>query len=369
MTERLKPDQQSKDTMSWHDIVGHREVIDRIQRAVLRRRIAGAYLFVGPSGVGKATIARKLAQTLLCNARSRHAAEPCGICAACVQVAARTHPDLDVIARSDERAVLSIELFVGDRSHRNQEGLCHRIALKPFHSAYRVAIIDDADDLSLEGANVLLKTLEEPPPYAVIILIATSLSRQLPTVRSRCQTLFFQALQDEEVAFVLRSRFGFEESRRLEQLVRLARGSVRTALELAESDLLVIRNELLPELIRVDWNPVAVSERVLHYLDRSTKESLNKRRILRHLIQMTADLYRHLLRKMATLPSSADELVEQLAQEALASGRFDWRALLECLDACLEADQAAQSHAHLPTLVDAWLDRLAEAAPIYCKLK
>ncbi|GIW94893.1 MAG: ATPase AAA [Pirellulaceae bacterium] len=354
--------------MSWQEIVGHQRIIERIRQAVLRRRIAGSYLFAGPPGIGKFTIARKLAQTLLCMRRSDGSDEACGHCPSCRQVLAGSHPDLSVVCRSEERATLSIDLFVGDHLHRNQEGLCQWIALKPFQSRYRVAIIDDADDLSPESANVLLKTLEEPPPYAVIVLIATSLSRQLPTIRSRCQTIVFQPLADDEVAEVLTRKGLVDDPRRRQELVRLAQGSVRTACELADAEFLALRDELLWELIRPDWKPAAVAELLIGYLDKATKDSIVKRRLFRHVVRAVSDVYRQMMRELAGLGPQADASLCRAAQQALATGRFSWQTILDCLEACLEADQAAQAHAHLPTLVDAWLDRLAEAAAIICRL-
>src|SRR4029450_8202547 len=98
-----------------------------------------------------------------------------------------------------------LELLIGDAEHRMRAGLCYNIALKPFSARRKVAIIDDADYLNKEGANCLLKTLEEPPPKSLLIMIGTSEQRQVPTIRSRCQIVRFQPLAEEDVAELLLS--------------------------------------------------------------------------------------------------------------------------------------------------------------------
>lgn len=347
--------------MSWSEIVGHEQVKTWLQRAIVRQRLAGSYLFVGPAGVGKCTVALKVAQSLLCMARSADSAEPCGRCRSCLLVLSRQHPDLDLIRRPEGRTLLPIELFVGDREHRNQEGLCHRLALTPYYGPYRVAILDDADDLSIEGANVLLKTLEEPAPFVVIILIATSLVRQLPTIRSRCQIVSFLPLEEHQVADILRTRHLVEDAAQREQLAALASGSVQTALEWAESGMVDVRQKVLSELVRPHWDPQALAHWMQQHIEGAGKESAAKRRALRQMIGLVMDFFRQALHAANARPLQGDTFLRRLTQEALTQWAVDRQALVDCIDACLQADQAAMANAHIATLIDTWLDSLAEA--------
>ncbi len=180
--------------MVWQGIEGHDAIADRFRTALTHGRLASTFLFVGPAGIGKRTFALKLAQSLLCQAVPAEQLAPCGTCDSCIQVLAGTHPDLHLVCKPADKGFIPLAAFIGDDDHRMREGLCHAIALKPFMGGRRIAIIDDADYLNEEGANSLLKTLEEPPPRSVLILIATSLERQLPTIRSRCQTVRFGRL-------------------------------------------------------------------------------------------------------------------------------------------------------------------------------
>src|SRR5260221_2043128 len=189
--------------MPWQSIRGHDRVVDKFRRALANGRLASTFLFVGPPGIGKRTFALKLAQGLLCERVPDERLDPCGKCPSCHQVASLNHPDVEIVAKPADKAFIPLEALIGDAEHRMRAGLCYNIALKPYSGRRKMAIIDDADYLNKEGANCLLKTLEEPPPKSILILIGTSEQRQLPTIRSRCQVIRFQPLAEQEVADLL----------------------------------------------------------------------------------------------------------------------------------------------------------------------
>ncbi len=186
--------------MIWEKIIGQSEAIDVLHRSAASGRLAHALLFVGPPGVGKGLAARTLATALLCERVPESELDACGECPSCRMMQAGTHPDFLSVACPEGKSELPIELLVGSRENRGGEGLCHDLSLRPMAGRRRVALIDDADRMSNESANALLKTLEEPPPYAVIVLIAADSSKILPTIRSRCQTVRFGPLDPSQVA-------------------------------------------------------------------------------------------------------------------------------------------------------------------------
>src|SRR4051812_16934528 len=147
--------------MSWPRVRGHEAIVRSFDAAWRKGRLGHAYLFVGPAGVGKHTLARELARALLCETRGDSLAA-CGACGSCKLVDANTHPDLTLAARPEEKLELPIE--------RIRE-LIEHLSLKPARGGRKVAILDDADDLNEESANAFLKTLEEPPPGSLLILI------------------------------------------------------------------------------------------------------------------------------------------------------------------------------------------------------
>ena len=109
--------------MPWHNIEGHDAVVEKLRRAVARNRLASSFLFAGPAGIGKRTFALKLAQALLCQNRPEAALDPCETCPSCAMVLAGTHPDIEVVAKPDDKSFMPVELFIGDqRASRPRKG-------------------------------------------------------------------------------------------------------------------------------------------------------------------------------------------------------------------------------------------------------
>lgn len=346
--------------MSWGRVIGHERPRERLQRAIARGRLASTYLFVGPAGIGKRMFAMRLAQALLCERAAEAELQPCEHCASCQQVAAGAHPDLEMVARPAERMVLPIELFVGTRDQRMRAGLCRWIALKPTAASRKIALIDDADYFSEESANCLLKTLEEPPPRSLIILLATSLQRQLPTIRSRAQVLRFQPLGTEQVSQLLVDR-GME-AERAAALGQVSGGSVAHALELAEGSLSDYRDEFLAVLAQVHRLPVARQTEVSKYID-SAGSDLEPRRVrLRQLLNVAVEFFRQLMRQLAGRVPEGDAAMRAHLDAACRTWPGNAETAAGCLQRCLEAVRQVDAPAYLGVLVDCWLDDLRQIA-------
>src|SRR5437016_2190902 len=224
--------------VSWQRVRGHERLVDAFDRVVRRGRLGHAYLFAGPPGVGKRLFAEELARALLCESPARTRLEACDLCPACRQVAAGTHPDLFIAGKPEESLELPIDVM---------RDLCRSFSLKSARDRGKVVILDDADDLNEESANCFLKTLEEPPPRSVLLLIGTSPDRQLATIRSRCQVVHFAPLAGELVAELLRAQ-GAEDPALIERLVRLSGGSPGRARALADPALWEFRRQMLGQL-------------------------------------------------------------------------------------------------------------------------
>lgn len=185
---------------SW-GVVGHEWAVSLLQRALRRKELSHAYLFTGPEGVGKMTLAQALARALLC---SRVGESPCGTCQACRLTQSGSHPDLHVIlpaTRSDRIGISQVR------------ELTRQLSLTPSLGRYRVAILADFDRASPSAANALLKTLEEPPAYAILVLLAPDADSLLPTVVSRCQVVPLRPLPLSTVARALEERWGVDPER------------------------------------------------------------------------------------------------------------------------------------------------------------
>jgi len=197
-------------------LVGHQRPKEMLARALAHSTIHTGYLFTGPAGVGKHLAAAEFLRAWLC---SESGCEPCGVCPSCRLSAGTAHPDLLVVAPEEKKKSISI---------KQVRALGAWLSQSPLLGRHKAALLDPADSLGAEGANALLKTLEEPPPGRVIVLIATRSGALPPTVRSRCQQVPFGALSDDEVAEVLRRNSWPALSAR--QAAALAEGSPGAAL-------------------------------------------------------------------------------------------------------------------------------------------
>lgn len=351
--------------MTWQEIHGHDQVVEQFRQAIRRGRLASTFLFVGPPGIGKHTFALKLAQSLLCDNSPEVDLNPCGHCPACQQVAARTHPDLELVCKPTDKSNIPLELLIGKEEHRMREGLCYNLSLKPVHGTRRIAIIDDADFLSAgqqESANCLLKTLEEPPPHAVIILVGSSEQKQLPTIRSRSQVVRFRPLPQDTIAQLLVSKGLVDDPPTAVRLAAMSEGSMRRALELADEALDEFRVTLLTHLSEPQADSVEFAKSVGPFVEQAGKDAPPRRARMHQIFGMAADFYRQLMRSLSGLPIEGDQALVRAVQTAYAVWPGDQEAAAACLERCLDAQWQVQANANQATLIDCWLDDLAAIA-------
>ncbi len=343
----------------WLGIEGHDEIVERFRKAVARGRLASTFLFVGPEGIGKRALALALAKSLLCQTRNEEELNPCGRCPSCVQVDAGIHPDIHVICLPEGKSTIPISLFIGEDDTRMREGLCHNISLKPFMGKRRFAIIDDADLIKQpEGSNCLLKTLEEPPPRSVIILIGTSAAKQLPTIRSRSQIVHFKPLAKEVVARILVEKQLVADPAEAERLAAQSGGSVTRAVKLADPELWRFRDELLMQFARPRLDSVSLAKSVNAFVEAAGKEAPPRRERARLVIGFAADFYRQLVYRQANLKTSNDATLMQHVEAAFRAGQTDQELAANRAERCLEAISHVDRNANQSTLIEAWLDDL-----------
>jgi DNA polymerase III subunit delta' len=343
----------------WQGVFGHDDVVEQFRRTLTSGRLASTYLFVGPAGVGKRRFAMELAHSLLCTEAPEPALAPCGQCESCRLFAAGNHPDLDCVSLPPDKSTLPIEIFIGDREHRNQEGLCHRIGLRPFFGRRKVAIVDDADHFSIPSANCLLKTLEEPPPSALLILIGTSPSRQLPTIRSRSQIVRFRPLSSNTVAQILVDTGTIADLGRAHEVAELSDGSIERAMKLADPALSDFRRQLQNELARPRLDSARLSRMIQSFTDEAGKEASLRRDRLRILIGFAIEIYRAQLR-LAIGSKGAIESTETDRNDR-TTHRTDHASELhvDSIDACLAALEQIDRNANLGLVIHHWSETLA----------
>lgn len=345
--------------MAWQGIEGHDAIAAHFVEAHDRGRIAGSYLFVGPPGVGKGAFALALARALVCEAPQPGLAA-CERCRSCVQAAAGSHPDIDVIRKPDDKSTIPLDLLIGDDAHRMREGLCWRILLKPAIGTRKVAVILDADHFSEEAANCLLKTLEEPPDGAAIILVGTSLERQLPTIRSRCQVIRFAPLPADVVRRVLEREAATvaepADPAAIAACAAASGGSLDRARLLLDPDITAFRGRLLELLGRRPLHGVDLSRDTTAFVDAAGKDAPPRRARLRVALDAALEVFRTAARSAVGDASAGDPAVAKAA----AAWAGDADAAAAAVDATLDALAALDRNANLGVLVDAWTAILEE---------
>ena len=224
--------------MSFADIVGHDRPLNIVRRALANHTLAHAYLFSGDEGIGKKTTALELAAAVNCHEPGPDGG--CGTCPACRQTASRTHPDLHFIeADGDEIKIDQIRQAQAD------------LSLKPFEGAKKILIVDGAETMNAASSNAFLKTLEEPPGDALIVLISSTPRSLLQTIRSRCQEIRFHPLPRRTLAQVLVQKRGLSE-RDASFLAALAQGSLGRGLAMDGGKEKEERSEMLMLWARVE---------------------------------------------------------------------------------------------------------------------
>lgn len=236
----------------WRTI-GQSHAVTLLESGLCAESLSHAYLFMGPSHVGKTTLALDLAQALNCQG----AEPPCGECKSCQRIVSGKHTDVTIIGLAQGSAKNQIEATTHvEISIKEIQELQRRASLPPFEGQWKVFIIDGAENLSLEAANCLLKVLEEPPPRVMILLLAENEAKLLPTVISRCQRVELRPLSSVDIEKVLVDSRGVE-SNRAKLLARLSEGCLGWAIVAAEDDTALQQRDqrLLPlfPLLGASW--------------------------------------------------------------------------------------------------------------------
>jgi DNA polymerase III subunit delta' len=331
--------------VSWATIVGQPRAVRLLRQATVSGKVAHAYLFVGPEGVGKHTVALELAKALNC-LHPQSDGGACNTCGSCRKISAvpPLHPDVMDVApegrfiKTDQMRELQEEMYA-----------------RPNEGKVRVAIVDHADRLNPEAGNRVLKLLEEPPAYAELILLTSNLSGVLPTIISRCQVVNFPPLSTDDVARVLQGQLGVE-SAQARLYASLSGGSIGHAAAMAGDPEVTKRRDQTYDLLRQlsgmdDLGLIGQAE-----LLEKEKE---------HLEDALELLTAWLRDALIVAQTGSDQLVinaDRLPQVRLLVTSYGNRGLLAMVGAVIEARGHLQRNANARLALDVLLLRLGEAA-------
>ncbi len=302
--------------MDLSNVLHHEQQKNHLLSALKSGRLSHAYLFEGPEGVGKWTLAKTFAQGLFCEASHPI---PCGECPSCRQVLSDQHPDFFLIEP-------------GKESIKNEriEAFQEFVRTKPYRAKKKIALIDRAHQMTPRAQNRLLKTLEEPPADTHLFLISANASALLPTVRSRLLILRFHRMPEEVLTRLLVERHALSYLE-AEQLARLSGGSVGRALALKESDDFYALRTLLVEI-------------VIDMIDRKREPVLRKISKLKAYEDSFDDIMyilKHLFRDLMILKGGGDDRllihadeIELLRAKRHAVSREQLLRAMEQLEAC-----------------------------------
>jgi DNA polymerase-3 subunit delta' len=321
------------------------------RRAVRRGKLAHAYLFLGPPGVGKRRVARGIAQSLTCSAFPAEALDACGTCPACRQIQSGTHPDLMVVGLPEGKRELPVEAFLGPRERRGREGLLHELSLRPMSASRRLAIIDDADRMTEESANALLKTLEEPPAGVILFLIASSSDALLPTIRSRCQPLLFGPLPEDAVASLVVEQEWETDGAAAAEIARLSSGSLETARQLLDPGLRGLRQGIAAALATHPFSPVDAAKQALTAIEDLQGGAAGQRANAGWLVRFSVDF----LRQALVADDAANGQIERFRRAYPPDDPAMADRITAALERCLRAEEHLQQSMPAPLCLESLL--------------
>ena len=207
----------------FHDIIGHDDIIRHLKNAIETGKVSHSYIFTGEPGSGKKLLAGTFAAALQCESGE---SEPCMTCDSCKKVIGKNHPDIITVTHEKPGSISIDEV---------REQVVHDVDIKPYCSPYKIYIIPDAEMMTVQAQNALLKTIEEPPEYAVIMLLTSNVDALLPTIQSRCVRLDLKVVDDNLVKKYLMERLHVPDYQ-AEIDASFAQGSIGKAQEAATSE-------------------------------------------------------------------------------------------------------------------------------------
>ena len=222
---------------SFTEIVGHEQIKEHMQAAIRDKKPFHAYLFQGEEGVGKEALARTFAAGLQCQSES--ADKPCKECVSCRQMESGNQPDVIWVTR--EKASLGVDEI--------REQLCNTMDIKPFSSPYKIYLVPEAEKMTEAAQNALIKTIEEPPEYGIVILMTSNISALLPTIQSRCLTMEFRPLSTAVVESYVKEHCQVPDYQ-ARASAAFAQGNLGKAMRYAKSEDFIERKDHIISLLR-----------------------------------------------------------------------------------------------------------------------
>ena len=271
---------------TFEEVVGQQHIVATLQNAIKNNKLAHAYLFCGPRGTGKTSVAKLLAKTINCTSDGNR---PCGKCANCIDIQESTHPDVIELDAATNNGVDEVRELID------------KVKYAPMQGKYKVYIIDEVHMMTASAFNALLKTLEEPPEYCIFILATTEPHKVLPTIVSRCQRFDFNKvptpLIKERLSYIAEKEGIKCEDAALQLVSEIAEGGMRDALSIMDQCIAYAQNDIKASDVSAVYGIATTREKLdlLAFVsDRDTKSLMEKAKSLSNrgidLQRLTTDL-------------------------------------------------------------------------------
>lgn len=225
---------------TFEEIAGNEQMIKQIQKSIAKKRISHAYMIHGQSGTGKKLLANTIAKTLQCEKQS---ITPCNQCTSCRTFDSKNNPDIFYITAQKNKNSISVEDI--------RQQLIKNMEIKQYRYPFKIFIVDKADTMTIAAQNALLKTLEEPPHYGIIFLLANNIDKFLPTILSRCVTMKLRPISTKAIEQYLLDNH-IAEQQNVSIFAEYAQGSIGKAIEIATSETFYsMRKDIIEKLISI----------------------------------------------------------------------------------------------------------------------
>ena len=334
--------------MSFQSIIGHEAAISRLRAAIRNGRLAHAYIFAGPEGLGKTLAARAFAKAILCETRGDDA---CGACVACRKFEHGNHEGFETIGPEGAGQLVKIEAL---------RQLQHRLAFASAGGEHRVVVIEPAERMRAETANAFLKTLEEPPPGVVMILITAQPAALLDTILSRCQMVRFAPVARDDIGQMLTGQHSAPPDAAA-LAAAMSDGSPGHAIGLLDGTLAAERDEIFDALLglTLENTPGLVAE-LMQRIKKGGSALSGQRVTARGLLALMLYVFRDIL--AVTLAGDTYPLYSADRREAMhdAAVVFDSRGVLAILDLLIGGIELIGRNVNLEMLLDDLVGRIAQ---------
>lgn len=322
--------------MKIDDIAGQTVALTHLKNALKKDQISQAYMLIGEPGMGKKTIAESFAESILCEERKPGEYEHCGKCRSCHQVETGNHPDC-IFVTHEKSNLISVDEI--------REQLVSDVEIKPYQGSKKVYIVPDAEMMNEQAQNALLKTLEEPPEYAVIILLVANADLMLPTLLSRSIKLPLAPLPDQVIEEKLIKDY-YIQKYRTSSIVKFARGNLGRAIEMSENDDFIedknTASDIMKKVVKTE------SYQWKDWIDELSKDKVR----LPFFLGLFMDWYRDIL--MAKSGAGRERLMFADEESVITEevGEYDYEGLKYCIEAIEDAQAKVRANVKLSLVLE-----------------